>query len=179
MPMIFAPLAGLLTDRLGGGRLMTTGLALQGIGLAWIAIRATPDVAYAQLVPALVIAGAGMGLVIGPASSVVLGSVLPYEHGKASGANNTVREVGGALGVAVLTTVFTTKSAEVPVRSRADATVSFLHGLVPAIWVGVAVVALGVFAGLFIPSRQGYNLATVPFLRVRKEKYVGRHRLQL
>ncbi|TCO60616.1 MFS transporter [Actinocrispum wychmicini] len=177
MPMIFAPLAGLFTDRLGGGRLMTVGLALQGIGLAWIAALVTPTVSYSELVPALVVAGVGMGLVIGPTSAVVLGSVQPYEHGKASGANNTVREVGGALGVAVLTTVFTTKAAEVPIRSRADFTLSFLHGMVPAIWVGVAVVGVGVLAGLFIPFRQGYDLRTTPIrLVVPKEEYVGRHR---
>jgi EmrB/QacA subfamily drug resistance transporter len=177
MPMVFAPLAGILTDRLGGGRLMTVGLALQGIGLAWITTLVTPQVNYAQLVPALVVAGIGMGLVIGPTSAVVLGAVHSHEHGKASGANNTVREVGGALGVAVLTTVFTTKAAEVPIRSRSDAILSFLHGMVPAIWVGVAVVALGVMAGLFIPFRRSYNLETIPIPRARKEEYIGRHRL--
>ncbi|MEV4314051.1 MFS transporter [Actinocrispum sp. NPDC049592] len=170
MPMVFAPLAGLLTDRLGGGRLMTVGLALQGFGLAWIAVRVSPSVTYSQLVPALMVAGAGMGLVFGPTSAVVLGSVLPHEHGKASGANNTVREVGGALGVAVLTTVFSSKAP--------NPATGFLDGLVPALWVGVAVVALGVLAGLFIPSRRVPDLATIPFPRVRKEKYVGRHRLQ-
>jgi EmrB/QacA subfamily drug resistance transporter len=106
MPMVVAPLAGAFTDRIGGGRLIAAGLVLQAVALGWIATLATADLDYARLVPAMVLAGLGMGLVFAPLSAVVLGSVRPAEFGKASGANNTVREVGGALGIAVLVTVF-------------------------------------------------------------------------
>ncbi len=54
----------------------------------------------------MIIAGTGMGFAFAPTAAVVLGSVAPEHHGKASGANTTVREVGGALGIAVLSTVF-------------------------------------------------------------------------
>ncbi|GAA0637486.1 hypothetical protein GCM10010174_69050 [Kutzneria viridogrisea] len=182
MPLLVAPLSGLITDRVGGGRLMTLGLALQGVGLAWIALIATADLDYARVVPPLVVAGIGMGLVFGPTSAVVLGAVRKHEHGKASGANNTVREVGGALGVAVLATVFTDFSSEVPVRSPADAAQAFVHGMVPAIWVGVAVVGVGVVAGLFIPRRSLVSAPTVliavtaPTVQRTAVAEPGRHR---
>jgi len=153
MPMFVAPLAGAFTDRIGGGRLITVGLLLQAAGLGWIATLATADLAYARLVPPMVLAGLGMGLVFAPLSAVVLGSVRPNEAGKASGANNTVREVGGALGIAVLVTVFQGYFDDTVIRSPADAAQAFVNGMVPAIWVGVAVVVLGAVAAAFIPRR--------------------------
>jgi nitrate/nitrite transporter NarK len=151
MPMVIAPIAGAITDRVGGGRLMAAGLALQACGLGWIAHIATVDLAYGGLVPPMIVAGIGMGLVFAPTSAVVLGSVRPDEYGKASGANNTVREVGGALGIAVLVTVFQNRFDDTPIRSAADAAQAFVNGMTPAVWVGVAVVLAGALAAAFIP----------------------------
>jgi EmrB/QacA subfamily drug resistance transporter len=151
MPMVVAPIAGAITDRVGGGRLMAAGLTLQAVALGWIAAIATVDLGYGSLVPPLVVAGIGMGLVFAPTSAVVLGSVRPDEYGKASGANNTVREVGGALGIAVLVTVFQNRFDDTPIRSAADAAQAFVNGMTPAIWVGVAVVLAGAVAAAFIP----------------------------
>lgn len=153
MPMVVAPLAGAFTDRIGGGRLMAAGLAFQAIALAWIAHIVTPDLAYSSLVLPMILGGAGMGLVFAPTTAVVLASVRPEEAGKASGANNTVREVGGALGTAVLTTVFTRYSSHVVVHGPHDGhgmASAFVHGMQAAIWFGVVVVALGAVAGAFI-----------------------------
>ena len=107
MPMLVAPVAGVLSDRLGSRPLMATGLFLQAIALAWIAIVSEPDVAYGLLVPAFVLGGTGMALVFAPAANAVLGAVRPEEAGQASGATNAIRELGGVLGVAVLAAVFT------------------------------------------------------------------------
>jgi len=153
MPMLVAPVAGALTDRVGGGRLMALGLIFQGAALAWLAAIATIDLSYATMVPALVLAGLGMGLVFAPTMIVVLGSVQDHEHGKASGANNTVREVGGALGVAVLTTVFESRYHNAHIVNAVQGAQVFVRGMVSAIWVGVAVVAVGALAALFIPRR--------------------------
>ncbi|HEX6075860.1 MAG TPA: MFS transporter [Micromonosporaceae bacterium] len=150
MPMVVAPLTGLIVDRVGGGPLMALGLALQGVGLAWIALIATVDIGYSSLVPPMVIAGIGMGLVFTPTTAVVLGSVRESEHGKASGANNTVREVGGALGVAVLTTVFVEFFEDAPIRFPPDVAQAFVDSMRPAVMTGVVVVAVGAMLGLFI-----------------------------
>lgn len=150
MPMIVAPIAGALIDRVGGARLMAIGLALQGLGLAWIASIATVGLSYPRLVPALAVSGVGMGLVFAPTMAVVLASVRPHEHGKASGANNTVREVGGALGVAVLTTVFQSHFVVVP-GFPFDSAAAFVNAMRVAVWVGVAVVEAAAVLALFIP----------------------------
>src|SRR5829696_3683191 len=107
MPIFVAPLAGILSDRIGSRPLMAAGLALQAVGLTWLALTTAPDMAYALMVPAFVMAGTGMALVFAPAANAVLSSVRPEEAGQASGATNTIREIGGVLGVAVLSAVFT------------------------------------------------------------------------
>ncbi|MGV9941451.1 MFS transporter [Streptomyces sp. NPDC003401] len=146
MPMFVAPVAGLLTDRVGGGRLMALGLFLQGVGLGWLNLLVGTDTAYSSMVAPMVVAGAGMGFVFAPTAAVVLGSV-PAEHaGKASGANTTVREIGGALGIAVLSTVFVAHGG---MRGPQE----FVDGLRPAVWTGVVVVLLGALCALGIPRR--------------------------
>src|ERR687895_1688219 len=107
MPIFVAPVAGILSDRIGSRPLMAAGLALQAVALAWLAVVSEPDVAYGAIVPAFVMAGTGMALVFAPAANAALSSVRPEEAGQASGATNTIREIGGVLGVAVLSTVFT------------------------------------------------------------------------
>src|SRR5829696_1411154 len=106
MPMIVAPIAGALSDRVGGHRLMGVGLSLQAVGLAWLAAVSTPTTPYAELVVPFAISGIGMGLFFAPVANIVLSSVRPEEEGQASGANNAIRELGGVFGVAVLASVF-------------------------------------------------------------------------
>src|SRR5205085_5261831 len=106
MPMIVAPIAGALSDRIGGHRFMGAGLALQAAGLAWIAAVSTPTMPYADVVAPFAISGIGMGMFFAPIANVVLSAVRGEEEGQASGANNAVRELGGVLGVAVLASLF-------------------------------------------------------------------------
>ncbi|MGZ4290031.1 MAG: DHA2 family efflux MFS transporter permease subunit, partial [Gaiellaceae bacterium] len=106
MPMIVAPIAGALSDRIPASRIIGTGLALQAIGLGWIAAIGTPTLSYSSFVLPFAISGIGMGMFFAPIANVVLSAVYPEEEGKASGANNAIREVGGVFGVAVLASVF-------------------------------------------------------------------------
>jgi EmrB/QacA subfamily drug resistance transporter len=143
MPMIVAPIAGALSDRIGGQRILGTGLALQAIGLAWIAAVSTAAVPYVDLVWAFAISGIGMGLFFAPVANIVLSSVRPEEEGKASGANAAIRELGGVFGVAVLASVFSRHGSY-------ESATSFTDGLVPAVWIGALVVALGSVAAFAI-----------------------------
>ena len=147
MPLIVAPIAGALTDRIGGGRIMATGLALQAIGLAWIAAVTAPDVGYVSLVGPFILSGIGMGMFFAPVAYVVLSAVRPQEEGKASGANNAIREVGGVFGVAVLASLFAHYGGYATSQT-------FNDGLVPALWVGAVVVGAGFLLALLIPRRQ-------------------------
>jgi EmrB/QacA subfamily drug resistance transporter len=144
MPMIVAPLAGALSDRIGGRPLMAGGLALQAIGLAWIATVSEPDAGYASFVLPFILSGTGMAMFFAPVANVVLSSVGPAQEGKASGANNAIREVGGVLGVAILASVFARYGDFTPPAA-------FNDGLVPATWIGAVVVALGALIALAIP----------------------------
>jgi EmrB/QacA subfamily drug resistance transporter len=147
MPMVVAPIAGVLSDRIGGRPIMATGLALQALGLAWIATVSTASVGYLALVGPFVLSGIGMGMFFAPTANVVLSAVRPDEEGKASGTNNAIREVGGVLGVAVLASIFARYGGYA-------SPATFNDGLVPALWVGAIVVGIGAVAALFIPSRR-------------------------
>ena len=155
MPIFVAPAAGLLVPRIGARPIITAGMALLAGGLAWVAAVITPTVDYAVLVPGFVVSGVGMGLFFAPIANVVLSAVENHEEGKASGANNAIREIGGVFGVAVLASVF---SANGSYASPA----SYIAGLVPAVWLGAAIVAAGAVAALAIPARLGIVRGVTP-----------------
>src|SRR4051794_5068155 len=154
MPMLIAPIAGVLSDRIGARPLMALGLALQSGAVAWLALVSTPDVPYAQLVLPFAMAGTGMALVFAPAANAVLGSVRQVEAGQASGATNAIRELGGVMGVAVLASVFTSSGSYASPQAYTD-------GMVSAVWVGAVVLAVGALVALTIPRRAGRG-ATAP-----------------
>jgi EmrB/QacA subfamily drug resistance transporter len=148
MPMLIAPIAGLLSDRVGARPLMASGLALQAGAIAWLAAVSTPGVPYAELILPFAMAGAGMALVFAPAANAVLGSVRPQEAGQASGATNAIRELGGVLGIAVLASVFSSNGSYASPQAYTD-------GMVSAVWVGAAVLFAGALIALLIPGRAG------------------------
>src|SRR5438132_7337467 len=146
MPMFVAPVAGALSDRIGGHKIIGVGLALQALGLAWIAAVTTPTTPYWELVGPFTISGIGMALFFAPVANVVLSAVRPEEQGQASGANNAVRELGGVFGVAVLAAVFSTYGGY-------GTGEHFVPGMNPAVWIGAGVVALGSLAAFAIGKR--------------------------
>jgi EmrB/QacA subfamily drug resistance transporter len=147
MPIFIAPIAGALSDRIPGPRIMGVGLALQATGLGWIAAVSTPTTPYADLVAPFVLSGIGMALFFAPVANVVLGSVRPREEGQASGANNAIRELGGVFGVAVLASIFSSYGGY-------GTGASFVAGLTPAVWVGAAVVGVAALVAFAIPVRR-------------------------
>jgi predicted MFS family arabinose efflux permease len=151
MPMLVAPVAGILSDRLGSRPLMATGLALQAAALVWIAAIIGPAVPYGDFIVPFVLAGTGMALVFAPTANAVLASVRPHEAGQASGATNAIREVGGVFGIAVLATIFSNLGGyATPAR--------FVDGLHPAVLVGASVLALGALAALMVPGVRSLRL---------------------
>ena len=102
--------------------------------------------------PPFILAGIGMGLFFAPIANVVLSAVRREEEGKASGATNTIREVGGVFGVAVLAAIFTA-------NGDYGSPAGYVAGLQPAVAVGAAVVGIGAVAALFIPARAGARAA--------------------
>jgi EmrB/QacA subfamily drug resistance transporter len=157
--MVISPLAGFFSERLGSRPFMVAGLALQAGALGWMAALASVGQSYATMIAPFVLAGAGMSLVFAPSANAVLSSVRAEEAGQASGATNAIRELGGVLGIAVLATVFTHYGSYASLHS-------FVSGLVPALWVGAAVLAAGALIAAALPfstrADAAAQLDTVP-----------------
>lgn len=145
MPMLVAPIAGVLSERIGSRPLMFVGLTLQAIALSWFTVVLDPAMPYTAVIGPFVLAGTGMALVFAPAANAVLLAVRPHEVGQASGATNAIREIGGVLGVAVLATVFSSAGGYASPRI-------FVNGLTPAVLVGAGVLAAGALAALLVPG---------------------------
>ena len=158
MPLVITPLAGALSDKIGGRPIMAFGLTLDAIAFGWMATVVSPDTPYAQLVPALVLAGIGTASFMAPVANAVMGSVRPEQAGQASGATNAIREMGGVLGVAVLAAVFS---------GHGDYTTpsAFASGFKPALILAVFAMAIGVAAALMIPRHNREATALVPVLQ--------------
>jgi MFS family permease len=156
-PMVVAPLAGAIAPRVGTRALIVAGLVLQAGGLAWIALTMSAEVPYAELVGAFIMAGVGMGLVFAPSSTAVLAHIAPADTAKASGTNSTIREVGVALGIAVLTAVFTGAGGQLTPTGYVDAAI-------PAVVTGAVVVAATAVVAVLLPAGR------LPRIRVAAEQ---------
>ncbi len=146
MPMFVAPVAGALSDRIGTRPLMFTGLTLQAAGLGWIALITSPDVAFSQLLVPFMMAGAGMALVFPTSAAAVMSSVREREQGKASGSTNAIREIGGVMGVAVLSSVFAANGGF-------NSPQAFNDGVVAALPIAVVVLLIGAGLALLVPGK--------------------------
>ena len=107
-PLLIAPAAGAMADRIGPRPLIALGLAMQAAGLAWIALTATGNAGYGQFVAPLVLAGVGISMAIPTVPAAALNAVPPSDVGKASGVQSTLQRFGAVFGVAIVVAVFST-----------------------------------------------------------------------
>ncbi|AUH41206.1 DHA2 family efflux MFS transporter permease subunit [Streptomyces sp. CMB-StM0423] len=163
MPLIVTPIAGALSDRIGGRPIIAAGLALQAVGLVLWAVAVEVGFSYGSILPALTVSGVGMAMYFAPSANVVLSSVAPEEQGIASGANNALRELGGALGIALLAAVFSAQGGY-------ETGQSFVDGLTPALWVGAAGVGLGALLALLIHKHRGPGAAGAPLAASKEDR---------
>jgi predicted MFS family arabinose efflux permease len=151
--MVVSPLAGYLSERLGSRMFMAAGLALQAIALGWMATIAAVDTSYVSMIGPFILGGSGMALVFAPSANAVLASVRTDQTGQASGATNALRELGGVLGISVLSTVFTSHGSYLSAQA-------YVNGLIPTMWVGAAVLAAGALIALVFPFDTREQVAT-------------------
>jgi EmrB/QacA subfamily drug resistance transporter len=97
-----APVAGRMTDKIGGKYILMSGLTLFGIGMGWLALIAKPTSSWQSFLPPLIVAGLGMGCVFAPLITVAMRNIQPQIAGAASGVLNTVRQVGLVIGTATV-----------------------------------------------------------------------------
>jgi EmrB/QacA subfamily drug resistance transporter len=146
-----APVAGALVDRYGERPFLVTGLALQALGLGWVALVAGPGMDYVEIVPALILAGAGVSMALPSAQNAAVNAVPHGLIGKAAGTNSTLRELGGVFGIAIAVAVFSGAGGYASAQQFSD-------GFVPAITVAATLSLAGALAGLALPRRRALNL---------------------
>jgi EmrB/QacA subfamily drug resistance transporter len=150
-PLLVAPAAGAVADKIGSRPLIVSGLALQGAGLAWIALGAASTSGYGQFVLPLIIAGVGISMTVPTVPTSALNALPPADIGKASGVQSTLQRFGAVFGVAIVAAVF---SANGHLGSPAAVTSGFRPALAAAAGLSVvgALTALGVGARRRSPS---------------------------
>ncbi|MDQ3865605.1 MAG: MFS transporter [Actinomycetota bacterium] len=147
-PIVVSPLAGRLADRFGDRPFIAGGLVLQALGFAWLALAADAAADYPKLVGPLLVAGVGISLVFPTVAKAVVDAVAPDEVGIAAGANSALRQLGAALGVAIVGVVFAHSGAFASPRE-------FTHGLAPALAFAAGLSAAGAIAALAVRTRYG------------------------
>ena len=100
--MFVAPVAGRMTDKIGGKFILMSGLILFGAGMGWIALIAHPGASWPIFMAPLIVAGLGMGCIFAPMVTTAMRNIEPHLAGAASGVLNTVRQVGLVIGTAAV-----------------------------------------------------------------------------
>jgi EmrB/QacA subfamily drug resistance transporter len=151
---IVAPITGARISRVGERPFAVVGMLLQAAGMGWIALIASPDVAYWRLVAPLAIAGCGVSMAMPALQNAVVSSVAPASIGKASGAFNMMRQLGGVFGIALLVAVFTGAGSYASSQDFSD-------GFGSAIAVAAGLSLLGAVASVGLPSARPATVAPV------------------
>jgi EmrB/QacA subfamily drug resistance transporter len=147
-PMVVAPLAGVLADRIGTRPLLVAGLLMQGAGLAWVASLAatTAGGGYGRFVIPLIVAGIGVSMALPTAPTATLGAVPASDVGRASGVSNTMQRFGGAFGIAIVSAVFAA-------HGHFGSAASFTSGYRPAMVVSAVISLAGAVAAVAVGRR--------------------------
>jgi len=146
-PLLIAPAAGALADRIGSRPLMSLGLALQGAGLVWIALGATSTAGYSRFVLPLIIAGVGISMAVPTVPSSALNAVPPADMGKASGVQNTLQRFGAVFGVAIVAAVFSA-------NGHLSSPTAVISGFRPALAAAAGLSVIGALTALGVGGRR-------------------------
>jgi len=142
-PLLIAPVAGKLVDRVGARAIAAPGLVLQAGGFVWILHAAHTHASYAAFVAPFVLAGVGISMALPAPSAAGLNAAPPALLGRAAGVMNTVQQIGQATGVAVVTVVF-------DAHGSLDSPAEMLSGYQPALVTAASISVLGAVAALGI-----------------------------
>jgi EmrB/QacA subfamily drug resistance transporter len=153
-PLLIAPVAGRLIDRVGSRALATPGLLVQAIGFAWILRNAHTHASYGAFVVPFVVAGVGISMALPAASAAGLNAAPPALLGRAAGVMNTVQQIGQATGVAVVTVVF-------DAHGSLSSPAATLSGYEPALGTAAGISVLGALAALGISRQRASSVEEV------------------
>jgi len=157
--IVWSTVAGQLVTRIGVKPVLVTGMVALSLGLAYFTQISVGGSYVADLLPGFLVLGMGLGFSFVPISIAALAGVEPAEAGLASGLINTSQQIGGALGIATLATIASsrTEHALAGGATKADALVTGFHA---AFYAGVGVAIVGLIASLVLIQRD--ELAQAP-----------------
>lgn len=146
-PMVVAPLSGFIVRKTGVGPVIVAGLVLQAGAIAWIVAVTEAVTEYGDVVVPMALAGIGMGLTLAPLANAVLIGRADIEHGIAASVNSTLRQLGIAIGIALVTAIFVREGDYLPGQP-------FVDGMAPALIVCAVITGAAVLAALGLPGRR-------------------------
>jgi len=147
MLAVIAPLSGSLAGRVGMRSLISGGLAAAAVGLTWMALIARTGLPYWQMVPPLIVAGAGVSFAVPATQGAAMTAVPSAEIAAASGTFSTLRQLGGVFGIAICAAVFAA-------RGGYASPAAFVTGFGPAMGACAGMALAGAIAGLLVPGRR-------------------------
>jgi MFS family permease len=145
-PFLIAPRAGALSDRIGERPLIVAGLLSQTAAMGWLALIVRPGLPYPAMIAPMLLSGCGLAMAIPAATKAVVSSATQADIGKAAGAFSTMRQLGGAFGVAIGVAVFTAAGSYASPRTFSDGFAVTLGGC-------AALALAGAAAALLMPAR--------------------------
>jgi len=152
-PLLIAPMAGKLVDRVGARAIAAPGLLLQAVGFVWLLHEAHTHASYGSFVAPFVLAGIGISMALPAPSAAGLNAAPPALLGRAAGVLNTLQQIGQATGVAVVTVVF---DAHGSLSSPSE----MLSGYEPALLTAATISVLGALTALGISRHRSSGAAT-------------------
>lgn len=147
-------LAAPLAHRISGAGVATVGLALEAVGVGWLATWLQPDSPTWHVVVPLVVYGVGLGMASAQLTGTILLDVPPAQSGQGSATQSTVRQLGSALGTAVIATVLAWQVPDPGRPALGAAAQVFTDGARLPLWVGAGCLVIGVLATLRLPHRR-------------------------
>jgi MFS family permease len=147
--VIVAGAAQAMATRIGVKPVMIAGLVLLGIGMFWYTQLPVDASFLSNLLPGYLVVGIGIPLAFIPVSIAALAGVQPHQAGLASGLINTSQQIGGAIGSAIASTVFTTRIDDL-LKTGTPPPQALTDGFTQAFWVIAVFAILGVLATVFL-----------------------------
>jgi EmrB/QacA subfamily drug resistance transporter len=165
--IVTSAIAAQLVTRIGVKPALLIGMVSLTAGLLYFTQVSVHGSYLGDLLPGFLLVAVGLGFSFVPISIAALAGIEPHEAGLASGLINTTQQIGGALGIAALSTIATTRTTDA-LHGGATKSAALVTGFHGAFWAGVAIAAVGVVAAFTLIRRdeleQGAELVEEPVL---------------
>jgi EmrB/QacA subfamily drug resistance transporter len=159
--ILWSAVAAQLVNRIGVKRVLIVGMTALTGGLVYFTQVSVTGGYFTDLLPGFLLIGVGLGFSFVPISIAALAGVEPAEAGLASGLINTSQQIGGALGIAALSSIATSTTSSDLTAGTAP-TIALTNGFHDAFLAGSIVAFIGILVSVFVVSRRDLETEEVP-----------------